>query len=309
VGVFLLDARRLLLYIIGLILLAFALGSLPRVSPGGSLLFRSTWLLYLIYLGPFVVLGLMVAIVALMALNWRDIASSIGFQMAQKRSNRKRRSRYSFFISLFIWAIALIILIEKPGTIFNHNGVNTNSTIAQSILGSGTNSTNPFQLTGIFPAISNLVQNSWFDIAFLGLLVVGGLVLVQSVRVAIKETSEMNIGELQTRRIEGLQAAQDAIKIIDDGASDPRSRIISCYQHMAWAVSRLGVPVSSDQTARELERAIRSTFALEGSATDGLTQLFEEARYSLHDISEKDAANARQYLETIAEELKIQLDN
>jgi hypothetical protein len=306
-GTLLLNARRLLPYVIGLIVLAFALGSLPRGSPSGSLLFRSYWLLYLIYLAPFLILGLMVAMIVFVALNWRDIAGGIGFKIAQNRKTRKKNSRYSLFVWLFMWAIAIGVLMERPGSIFNPNAATTNSTI--NAINDGTNSTNPFRLAGIFPTISNLVQNSWFDVAFLGLLVVGGLVLVQSVRVAMKETSEMNIEELQSRQIEGLQATQDAIKLIGEGALDPRSRIIACFQRLVSAVSRLGVPVSSDQTARELERAIRSTFALGGSAINQLTELFEEARYSLHDISDEDAANARQYLESIAEELKIQLDS
>src|SRR5439155_808898 len=73
-------------------------------------------------------------------------------------------------------------------------------------------------------------------------------------------------------------------------------------------VSRLGAPVSSDLTARELDRAVRSTFALKGPATTNLTQLFEEARYSLHEIDDDDADKAHEYLESVAEELKIQLE-
>src|SRR5216684_8005706 len=61
VGILHLKVPRILPYLIGLIVLAFALGSLPRGTAGGSLLFRSYWLLYLVYLGPVVVLGAMAA--------------------------------------------------------------------------------------------------------------------------------------------------------------------------------------------------------------------------------------------------------
>jgi uncharacterized protein DUF4129 len=301
------EVRRLVPYIVGLIVLAFALGSLPRGSPGGSLLFRSYWLLYLIYLGPIVVLGVMLALIVLIALNWRDIGAGIGFRMAQSRRGRKRASMYSIFVWLFMWTIAIVVLMEKPGTIFNPLGTNSTATVAAIGGGDGTPS-NPFQLGGFLPTISSLVQSSWFGIAFLGLLVVGGLVLIQSVRVAMKETSEMDARGFEERRIEGLEAVYGAIELVDDETVDPRSRIITCYQHMITAVSRLGVPLSPDQTARELERAINSTFVLKGSATGELTQLFEEARYSLHDISDEDAGNARKCLDSIAEELRIQLN-
>jgi hypothetical protein len=52
---------------------------------------------------------------------------------------------------------------------------------------------------------------------------------------------------------------------------------------------------------------VRSTFALKGPATSVLTQLFEEARYSLHEISDIDADKARKCLESVSNELEIQL--
>ena len=268
------------------------------------MLFQSTWLLYLIYLGPIAMLGLTVALLVFMAWNWRNFAEVIGFQAAKNRANRKKRSRYSFIISIVMWVAALIVLIEKPGTIFNTQTNNSTTRVVTEITGGGGSPPNPFLGGFLFPTISNFVQNQWFSLAFLGLVVIGGMVLVQSIRVSLRETSQMNIHEIEARRVEGLQATQDAIRSIDNMAADARSRIISCYQHMIVGVSRLGVPVSPDQTARELEKAIRTAFMLEGSATHDLTTLFEEARYSLHPLDEQDAAQARELLELIADELK-----
>jgi len=248
----------------------------------------------------------MVALILLIALNWADIGAAFGFGMAQRRRMRRKRSRYSFLISVFMWVIAILVLMERPGTIFNP--FRTNSTITD-IIGEGATPPNPLQVGDFLPTVSSLVQNSWFSIAFLGLVVVGGLVLVQSVRIALKETSEMSLQDLQVRQTEGLQATQEAIRLIDDKTADPRSRIISCFQYMLGAMSRLGVPISSDQTARELEQAIRSTLALRGAAVGELTQLFEEARYSLHEINEEDSEHAHHCLESIAEELKIQISS
>jgi len=160
---------------------------------------------------------------------------------------------------------------------------------------------------GFLPGLSNLVQNTWFSIAFIGLLVVGGVVVMQGIRVALKETHDMKIQELQGNQAQGLQAVHEAIKLVEDPVSDPRSRIIACYQHLIATVSRLGAPMSSDMTARELDKAVRSTFGLKGPATTELTQIFEEARYSLHEMGDSDADRAHEYLESVAEELKIQL--
>jgi Domain of unknown function (DUF4129) len=288
--------------------LTFALGSLGRGTPGGSLLFQSYWLLYLIYLAPIAALGLMIVLIVLIAINWRTLGEGIGFGLANKRKmQNRRRSKYSLIVNAAFWALALGVLILKKGTIFNPNPPDQN--IKQNILNGGTTPTDPLQASGILPTISNIVQNSWFSLAFVALLVVAGLVVFQSIRVAVKTTGETMYKDLGEARLEGLQAVHEAMKLVADKSSDPRSRIILCYQHMLSTVSRVGVPVSSDQTARELERAIRSTFSLKGPATSDLTQLFEEARYSLHEILDADAAKAQVDLESIATELKIQLND
>lgn len=248
----------------------------------------------------------MVALIVLIGLNYRDISTVIGYGMSRRRTTRKRRSRYSTLVAMFFWALAIGVLIQTKGSIFNpiHPA---NSTIARNIVGESTTLPDQFQVGGILPALSSLVQNGWFSLAFLGLLVIGGAILVESFRVSMKETRDLRIQELQAKQEEGLQAVREAIKLVKDPASDPRSRIIACYQYLVATVSRLGVPVSSDLTARELDRAVRSTFALKGSATSELTELFEEARYSLHEISDLDADKARKHLESVSEELEIQL--
>jgi Domain of unknown function (DUF4129) len=302
-----LKVPRILPYVLGLVVLAFALGSLPHGTTGGSLLFNSYWLLYLFYLGPVIVLGAMVVIIIMIGMNYRDIASAIGFNMAQRRRARKKGSRTTLIVKLLFWALAIVVLVEYKGSIFNpiQKG---NSTIVAEILGEKAKAPDLIQTGGVLLAISNLVRSTWFGLAFLGLLVVGGVIVIQSVRISLKETRDLRILELQGNQEQGLLAIQEAIKLVDDSGSDPRSRIIACYQHLVSTVSRLGAPISSDLTARELDRAVRSTFGLKGQATTDLTQLFEEARYSLHQITDDNATEAHQYLESVAAELQIQLE-
>jgi hypothetical protein len=249
----------------------------------------------------------MVAVIIMIGLNYRDIGAAIGFGMAKRRRARKRESRYSTFVTMFFWALAIGVLIETKGSIFNPTHA-ANSTFTD-IVGENATAPTPLQTGGFLPVLSNLVQNTWFSVAFLGLLIVGGLVVVQSIRVALKETHDVTIQELQGNQELGLQAVHEAIELVEDPASDPRSRIIACYQHLISTVSRLGAPVSPNLTARELDRTVRSVFALKGPATTDLTQLFEEARYSLHEITDSDAAKAHEHLESVAEELKTQLES
>jgi hypothetical protein len=301
-----LKVPRILPYLIGLIVLAFALGSLPRGTPGGSLLFRAYWLLYLVYLGPVLILGAMAAAIIIIALNYRDIAGAIGFQMARQRKMRKRRSRKILAFQILIWVLAIGVLVETKSGIFRTTHL-SNSTFVTNIVGGNAPPPSLLQIGGFLPALSNLVQNSWFIFALFGMIVVGGVLVVESIKVALKETADASVQDLKGGQVQGLQAVHEAIELVEDQALDPRSRIIACYQHLIATVSRLGADVSSDLTARELDRAVRSTLALRGPASTELTQLFEEARYSLHQIADGDVDKAHECLEAVAEELKIQL--
>ena len=300
------EIRRVLPYIIGLVFLAFALGSLPRSQAGGSLLFQSYWLLYLIYLAPIAILGIMAALVVLITLNWRELSQGIGHGLARRRRTKsKPRSRTELIVYIIFWALALAILVNRQA---NGGGGKGADSIQRDIVGASTGVPNTIRIGSGIDVFSNFIQTGWFNIVFLALIVVCGFVLIQSVRVSFKESST-----LQTlypgHQAEGLQALEDAMKIVHDRALDPRSRIITCYEQLISAASRLGAPISSDQTARELEQKIRSMFTIKGDALHVLTGLFEIARYSMHEITENDASNAMQYLLSIYDELNAQIDN
>lgn len=299
------DIRRILPYISGLVVLAFALGSLVRSTSGGSLIFRSYWLLYLVYLGPPIVLAAMIGLIVLIALNWREIGAGIGFGIANRKKARKRNTLLPLIISMTAWAVAFGYLISTKQGIFGDAKLPDATAI--KIVGENGSVSNPFQ-SGAMQTISGFVQTSWFSFAFLGLLGVATLVVVQAIKVSLRETGQLD-GSQGGRQLEGLQAVNEAIKLVDDPDADPRSRVISSYQRLVVTVSNLGTPAGPEMTARELERAICSTLLLKGSATKDLTQLFEEARYSLHEITSEDAGRAHYYLHSIASELRIQLDS
>ena len=299
------KARRLLPYIIGLLVLAFALGSLPRSQLGGSILFHSYWLLYLVYLGPLAILGMIVALILLVGFNWKFLSEGIGYGLAKKKRKTRARSRRSFVVAAAFWALAVAVLLAKGCTPFCSNG--TTMALKDAIVGASGASPSLLQGDNAIQVLGQVVQTAWFSYAFLGLLVVSGVVIVQSLRVALREVRDKDQQLFPGNRQERLEAVQEALRLVDDARLDAASRIISCYQHLISAASRMGAPVSSDRTARELESGIRTMFGLEGPAITSLTLLFEETRYSLHVMTDDDAQRAYEYLQSIAEELNIQM--
>jgi hypothetical protein len=306
-GARILKGSRLLPFLVGLVLLAFALGSLSRSQPGGpSLLFNSYWLVYILYLTPLIALAAMVVMTFLLAYNWRLLSDALGYGMAGRRKQRKKQSRtLRIIVWMSAWLIAIEVLLQKCGGIFCKPSQDANFTppIRQFVTGPGPGPVLPY--VQAVSQLGSVVQTNWFSIAFLGLLAVSSVIIIRAVKVSWEESRE-NVVQIPGPSAEAISAVEDAIHILESqDATDPRTRIINCYQRMVQAAQHLGAPVTSDQTARELETAIRKMLMLRGPAINELTELFEEARYSLHPITERDGERAHQRLLSIAEEMKF----
>jgi hypothetical protein len=303
-----LERNRLLVFSAALALLAFALGSLPRSQPGGpSILLNSYWLIYLLSLAPIITLGLMVVMIGFLAYNWRTLSDALGFGIASKRRQQKKRGRGTpMLVWLTAWAIGLGVLLQKCGGVFCSSVQKTGglqSPVQQFVTGPGPGPVVPY--IQLVSQISSFVQASWFSMAFLGFLIVSSVIIVRGVKVSWDERMRV-VSLVPALEVEGESAVEDAIRILESQETlDPRTRIIDCYQRMVKAAQHLGAPITPDQTARELESAMRKMLILRGPAIGDLTKLFEEARYSLHSITEKDAEEAHRCLLDIAEEMKL----
>ena len=302
------EVKRLLPYVAALLLIAFALGSFTKSQPGGgSLLYNSIWLLYVLYLMPLIAFGGVVVLTIYIAYNWKDLSDAFGFGLANKRRQQKRKNRtVPMIIWMASWAFAIVFLLERCGGIICHSSSSSTFTsqTARLVTGSTAGLDLPPLLGGNISQAIGFFSTDWFYLSILGLLVVSSLIVARGTFVSWKDAKE-ELGLLPLRaQEEGVMAVQDAIKIIDDTqTTDDRMKIINCYQRMIRTASELGAPVSQDQTARELELGIRRALLLNGPGVGHLTQLFEEARYSLHPMTAEDSQNAHNWLVSIAEEL------
>ncbi len=287
------------------------MGSLARSgTEGASILSNSYWFLYLVYLIPVLALAAMVVMILYLAFNWKLFSDSLGFGMAmRKRMGRKKNNTIGMAVWTGFWFLALGVLLWKCGGIFCRPE-NSTQTIPQTVaheVGNATGSIpSPFAALGSSAdAVASLLGSSWFAWTFMGLLIVSSLILARSVKVSMDEAHSGHYIQA-TVKAEGSLAVQDALRILKtEDTSDPRTRILACYEIMIRAAASLGAHVGLDKTARELEKGIRDTFQLEGSGIRELTRLFEEARYSLHHITEADSQQAQLYLMQIGEELKV----
>ena len=287
--------------------LSFAFASLGRSSPGGDLLINAYWLLYIIDLLPLLAIATMVVLVILIAIHWRDLSDGLGLGMAGRRKKKGggKHRLLKFLVVLYSWTFALVFLLTNCKGVLCGGTNSLSQTLHSNFLTNGSNDPSSIALRGFANSFSGIVQLGWFIPAFFGLALVSLLVIARSFLVSWRESKRAARAEISDNINAGLEAVHDAIKIISESQiADPRSRIIACYQRLVRTVSALGAPISPDQTARELEREIRRIFLLDGNGVRDLTKLFEEARYSIHPITEVQSLEAGQYLREIEEELQ-----
>jgi len=86
-------------------------------------------------------------------------------------------------------------------------------------------------------------------------------------------------------------------------AADYREAILRCYKQMCQVLAEHGFDIGLQETAREFSENISHKLDLGSDAVRGLTFLFEEARYSNHQINESKRAVALSQLESLERSL------
>lgn len=83
-----------------------------------------------------------------------------------------------------------------------------------------------------------------------------------------------------------------------------REAIFQCYESLVHVLMGRGFLRRDFETVREFEMAIRSALPqLSEDALNALDNVFEEARYSRHEMGESHKANAQEALTRVVSEL------
>jgi len=105
------------------------------------------------------------------------------------------------------------------------------------------------------------------------------------------------------RRREAARAVRRTLLDLEAG-TDFRTAVMACYQRMCSLLATRGVSRQEALTAREIEGLALSELGLSRASVDDLTGLFEEARYSKHEIGPVQRDRAVDCLSAIRRELE-----
>ena len=105
------------------------------------------------------------------------------------------------------------------------------------------------------------------------------------------------------RRSDAASAVRRTLLDLESG-TDFRTAVMACYQRMCTLIADRGVWGQEVLTAREIEGLALMELGLSRGSVDDLTNLFEEARYSAHEIGPRQRDRAVECLTSIRRELE-----
>lgn len=249
-------------------------------------------------LAPLLILTLMTWYLVLLIVNRNEIIAGLAeiFKMRRKREF----ARISFWPAIAAYAglIILGIVILWMGIPYRILGQ-----IQGLIVGSGGTSNLPHinQLAGGLQATAFI----YFGVVVLGaisvmsfILLIGGMRLALSTKESRPSDSHL---EMEQNAAEVVQQTITALK--GGKENEYHEIILECYKKMCKIIGRAGIEVGPADTAREFAEAISTKFKVGQEAVSGLTFLFEEARYSNHEILEDKRITALNYLTSLQQAL------
>jgi hypothetical protein len=102
------------------------------------------------------------------------------------------------------------------------------------------------------------------------------------------------------------RAAEVGLAEVGDTSRDPRHAIIACYAAMERELARVpgAMPRDFDTASEVLDRAVAQNALQPDSATE-LVDLFDEARFSPHVMTEAHRDAAAAVLQRVLDELRV----
>ncbi len=154
------------------------------------------------------------------------------------------------------------------------------------------------------------VKPEGMDMAISIMFVVGAVAIIALGIFAISQITNLRSESLSDIDIEAMteEVGQTIQKAMDDMTSgtDVRSSIMRCYIDMCKLASKHGISDEEHMTPREFESMIGSKLPVADDKLHDLIMIFEEARYSDHDLSEEMRNKAMLALGSIKDDLIIE---
>lgn len=215
-------------------------------------------------------------------------------QFGGARRPARRQSNLTTVLMLIIVALSILFILhyEFAGNLSHLQPAQNGNTTGISTSGNSTGGSD-------LPA--SVLQDLVFTlfIPIVGSAIIGSVLIVLAI---MKRPRGEEEDQLQEEKEAIVEVVGNNLAEIESG-KDPRSAVIEVYSEMRNRLGRAGAWDRATFTAREFgKRAIQKLNLTEGTVDD-LTHLYEEAKFSIHPITEKERDRAIGLLQRIVGEM------
>lgn len=113
----------------------------------------------------------------------------------------------------------------------------------------------------------------------------------------------IDVDELTDSELSASLAATVAARLAEMAAGSPRNAIVRCWMELEEAVAEAGLDRNPALTAAEFTREVLGRLAVDRGAITVLSDLYREARFSEHDLTEEHRARATAALLALQDQL------
>lgn len=205
----------------------------------------------------------------------------------------KSGSPLALILAIAIFAALLITVVH-----FGHFSGLKNITAQQHPLNNTTGITGGQSGGGVAGYFLSLLTVTLF-IPLLGIVL---LLAIFAIALLFRGPAEKREEGVLAERIALAREVEKEIAEIDQG-KDPRRAVIEIYGEMRTRLSSAGAWDMATFTAREFAGRAVERLGLSSGSVNGLTYLYEEAKFSLHNVGEGQKKSALELLHRIADEL------
>ncbi|MCK5397750.1 MAG: DUF4129 domain-containing protein [Thermoplasmata archaeon] len=135
-----------------------------------------------------------------------------------------------------------------------------------------------------------------------------GMIIISIVKFAKIKSTKLDYSDLDLQTQEVADTIQRTIDALA-GGSDTRATVIRCYTDMCKTMAKYGVIEEEHLTPREFESLAKDALPIPDELIHELVEIFEEARYSNHDLAEAVSHRALSALEGVKDKLaEVKID-
>lgn len=256
---------------------------------------------YLIFLAFF---AIAVGSLAAMVLDRRMFIESLKGLISQPQDE----SSQSLLKRLLTWTLGFgvifaVVLFLASGGMGNFPNLPGLGGGGQSPGGGAPPPSSPNDVSGSEQFLPTLLLMS--GIILIAAMFVGSLLFVQAVREMREEAKAVPPPEEEVLQEKALNVVGEAISEIKayEGDLDFRAAIIKCYERLCNLLAQHNCQIQKHETVQEFRVSASKLLNIPEKPFYTLTNLFEEARYSIHEIDEMKRNEALKCLEEIRDHL------